>query len=236
MKAQTPPTTSAETFSLVRRHVRDLLQKSHAFRELPAGKQRRITDAMVRVGVSLVEPAGIRIDRVRSISPQAEDFVAEVDFPVFVRDLINSVFEAIVTSSIEQMEAYGELMASVAKSLDQFLEDNVSEEQGRDWLATTFPDLFELDREPGCDGKPCLRVRDGVDVKRALARVNRLPLEGGPLRSLDGDAIEKKLVPAARRVAAARQQVLATMVLMGINRIVVTDGKISARLEFEAGG
>ena len=40
----------------------------------------------------------------------------------------------------------------------------------------------------------------------------------------------KHLVAAARRrMAFQRQQVLMTRVLMGINRIVVTDGKIRAR-------
>jgi hypothetical protein len=34
---------------------------------------------------------------------------------------------------------------------------------------------------------------------------------------------------ARRRIAIDRQQVLATMVMMGINRVVVTDGKIVAR-------
>ncbi|HEX8692465.1 MAG TPA: hypothetical protein VF746_08610 [Longimicrobium sp.] len=239
MKARTPSAaaggaTSAGTLSLVRRHVRDLLQKSPAFRELPPGKQRRLADDMVKVASLLAEPAGIRIDQVRAMSADAEKFVAKVDFPAFVGALINSVFEAVVESSIEQMKAFAELVAGVAKSLDRFVDDNASADQGHDWLASSYPDLFELDLEPGCDGKPCLRLRGGVDGKRALARVNRLPIVGGPLRSLDGDAVEKKLVPAARRLATSRQQLLATMVLMGINRIVVTDGFISARLEFAA--
>ena len=47
------------------------------------------------------------------------------------------------------------------------------------------------------------------------------------LRKLKLDQIEAQLVPAAkRRLAAGRQQLLSTMVLMGINRIVVTDGSI----------
>jgi hypothetical protein len=41
-------------------------------------------------------------------------------------------------------------------------------------------------------------------------------------------------MPAARRrMAMDRQQLLATMVLMGINRLIVTDGKISASCLFE---
>jgi len=35
---------------------------------------------------------------------------------------------------------------------------------------------------------------------------------------------------AKRRIAIDRRQLLATMVMMGINRVVVTDGKIVAKL------
>jgi hypothetical protein len=64
--------------------------------------------------------------------------------------------------------------------------------------------------------------------------VNQLPIAGGPLTSLDDDSVESKVVPAARtQLATSRQQLLATMVLMGINRIVVTDGRISAKVMFD---
>src|SRR5262249_9935500 len=42
-----------------------------------------------------------------------------------------------------------------------------------------------------------------------------------------------RVVPATRRdMAQTRQQTLATMVLMGINRVVVDDGEIDAKLQF----
>ena len=50
---------------------------------------------------------------------------------------------------------------------------------------------------------------------------------------LSDDTVEDVVVPAARRsLAEQRQQTLATMVLMGINRIVVDDGEITAKLVF----
>ncbi len=49
-----------------------------------------------------------------------------VDFPKFVGGLIKNVFQAIVESSIEQMRAYGELIGNVAKTVDQFMTDNIS--------------------------------------------------------------------------------------------------------------
>jgi hypothetical protein len=160
-----------------------------------------------------------------------------VNFPSFVAGLIKGVFHAIVQSSIEQMEAYGRLVADVAKTLNQFRDENVSVNQGRDHLVDQFPDMFQVDVDTGDfdgGGGPRVRLRDGVDEDEALKRVNSLPIEGGPVESLDDDSIEGKLVPAARtQLATSRQQLLATMVLMGINRIVVTDGKISAKVLYD---
>src|SRR5262249_54593813 len=50
----------------------------------------------------------------------------------------------------------------------------------------------------------------------------------------DDDTIRQKLVPAARtQLATSRQQLLATMVTLGINRIVVTDGRIAAKVLYD---
>src|SRR5262249_53862872 len=58
--------------------------------------------------------------------------VQKVDFPKFVGGLIKNVFQAIVESSIQQMRAYGELIANVAKTVDQFMEDNIGPGAARD--------------------------------------------------------------------------------------------------------
>jgi hypothetical protein len=110
--------------------------------------------------------------------------VDEVNFPAFVGDLLKGVFEAIVTTSIDQMKAYAELVAEVTKSLGKFSDENITDQHARDFLVDQLPNLFEV-----------------------AAR--------GP----------RPVLPAKRRPATGRQQLLATMVLMGINRIVVTDSK-----------
>ena len=163
-------------------------------------------------------------------------YLQAVNFPQFVSGLISGVFHSIVQSSIEQMQAYGQLVSDVAKTLNQFRDDNVTDNQGRDYLVQQFPDTFKLDIDTGDDGAaaPRVRLRDGVDEDQALKKVGSLPVEGGAVTSLDDDSIEGKLVPAARtQLATSRQQLLATMVLMGINRIVVTDGRIAAKVLFD---
>jgi hypothetical protein len=161
----------------------------------------------------------------------------KVDFPEFVGGLIENVFHAIVDSSIKQMEAYGKLVANVAMTLNQFRDENTTDNQGRDHLVDQFPDLFEISLDSGTfDEGPSARVKlkDGVDEDAAVKRVQSLPVDGEPIRSLDDDTIEEQLVPAARtQLATSRQQLLATMVLMGINRIVVTDGRIQAKVMYD---
>src|SRR5262249_22070216 len=82
--------------------------------------------------------------------------------------------------------------------------------------------------------QPRIRVRDGVDEQSALNKINGSMTLDKPVTSLDDDTAEGQLVPAARtQLASSRQQLLATMVLMGINRIVVTDGKIQAKVMYD---
>src|SRR5205823_7925399 len=96
----------------------------------------------------------------RQGSQALTEMINEVNFPRFVGGLIEGVFNAIVTSSIKQMEAYAELVKNVSKSVDQYMKDNVSENNARDYLADRYPHVFEIDIE---GKKPKLKKRDGVD-------------------------------------------------------------------------
>ena len=50
---------------------------------------------------------------------------------------------------------------------------------------------------------------------------------------IDPVSVDEVIVPAARKtIAEQRHQTLATMVLMGLNRIVIDDGEINAKLVF----
>src|SRR5215467_4645341 len=83
--------------------------------------------------------ADFQAGAVRQGVEQFGALVQKVDFPNFVSGLIQGVFKAIVDSSIQQMQAYGELLANVAKTVDQFAQDNISKNNARDWLAQKYP-------------------------------------------------------------------------------------------------
>jgi hypothetical protein len=163
-------------------------------------------------------------------SQALQDLVKGVDFPKFVAGLIDGVFNAIVDSSIKQMEAYAELLKNVSKSVDQYMKDNVSKNQARDYLSNRYPDFVELDLN---GDKPKAKTKQGHDENNMPDFFSDLGLSM-PMDSFDDDKVEEVLVPAARkRMAMDRQQLLATMVMMGINRLVVTNGFIKSKVVFK---
>jgi hypothetical protein len=152
-----------------------------------------------------------------------------IDFPSFVASLIQGTFQAIVDSSIQQMEAYAELLKNTAGTLDRFMNDHVSEGNAYDFLAEEYGSVFSRDSSRGA---PRLQVNPNRKEDAALPSFFK-DLGFATAGDIDDDAIEQVIVPAARRqLAERRQQTLATMVLMGINRVVVDDGEISAKLQF----
>jgi hypothetical protein len=168
----------------------------------------------------------------------AAQLMQKVNFTDFVGGLIQGVFSSIVQSSIQQMDAYAKMVEQVAKSLQQFRDDNVTENQGRDHMVERFPEIFEIGQDEFADTPgPRLKLRDGVDESAALKQVRTsMKFEDGKLDSMDlsDENVEKALVIAARtQLARQRQQLLASLVIMGINRIVVTDGKISAKIMYD---
>lgn len=156
----------------------------------------------------------------------------EIDFPAFVASLVDGTFNAITESAIRQMEAYSELVAAVAKPLDQFTQENVTRNQARDWLAEQYPGDVEL-VNTGPEYVLSPRAQGYEDeVQEPPTWLADFGLEGN---DLSGEFLEETLLPAAReRVAQQRLSMLATMVLTGMNRVIVRDGSIGARLRFRA--
>ena len=101
------------TQAIVQQHVDELLSGSPALQALPDDRRQAIVQATVKVVqfiVGGVEPPA-------ASGTMMSGATHSVDFPEFVRGLIDGVFRAIVDGSIEQMEAYGDLAASVAAQI-----------------------------------------------------------------------------------------------------------------------
>ena len=185
--------------------------------------------AQATVGRLAVQPPPPLGEAARRGGDAMANLVKEVNFPAFVGGLVDGVFNSIVTSSIKQMEAYAELVKNVAKSVDQYMKDNVSEQNAREYLVQRYPEHLDMDV---AGDSPKLKPREGADDANLPDFFSDLGLKS-PMPSLDQDSAEQQLMPAARkRIAMDRQQMLATMVMMGVNRLVVTNGSIEASCLF----
>ena len=176
-------------------------------------------------------PAKKKESATDALGRRAGNLSDELDFPKFVASLIHGTFDAMVDSSIRQMQAYADLVAAVAKPLDQFTQENVSANQARDYLVEQHPrDVMLVDAGGELLLAPVPREGDEEPASpRWLVDYGHAGAE------LTAEFLEDELLPAAREKAAkSRLQTLATMVLMGINRIIVKDGTIGARLRFRA--
>ena len=158
-----------------------------------------------------------------------KELVGAVDFPHFVSGLIEGVFTSIVDSSIRQMQAYGKLLEGVVKSVEEFASENVTPNQARDYLRNKFPETFDVQTT---GNKPRLVAKESAPDD-AMAKVKKeLGYDGDP--DVDDEEGEAALLQKAKiEMARSKQQLLATMVLLGINRIVVTDGLINAKVVFD---
>ena len=161
----------------------------------------------------------------------AGKLVREVDFPKFVSALIEGVFTSIVNSSIRQMHEFSKYLQAVAMTLKDFAATNSNVDEGRDHLAAQNPRTLMTEER---DGQKRLTRRPGVDDEAMPNLAALLGLGEDEDIDLDDDESEAKVAEAAQlQLARMRQQQLATMVMMGINRIVVTEGEIKASVVFD---
>jgi hypothetical protein len=123
--------TTAE--GLARTAVHALLERSPAFAALHPDRQHALASDTASVAAYLAGAA--------DLTSQADALLREVDFPAFVAGLVDGVFGAVVDASIEQMKAYGELVKSVAHSIDLFVNDTLSARQARDHLTRNHPEF-----------------------------------------------------------------------------------------------
>lgn len=224
--ARTPSSAGSRTTGpAVRPQVRDLLERSAAYRSLPPEKRRQVVHDTVRVASYLADPDRLVSSEFANPVLSPNDLLAAVTFPSFVAGLINGVFGAIVNASTQQMEAYAKLVALASKSVSDFAADTITYGKARAELVATFPHLF-------CrSGNGGLRLMAGKSLSRSdLAHLRRtLGLRRASLAPDSQNRLRDLVQAVRRRTARERQRSFALALSMGINRIVVTDGRITAR-------
>jgi hypothetical protein len=204
----------------------------------PAAAQSAIRPAKRGARVlSIAQGAGSDFSGVsaQKVAGTTQAILNAVSFPRFVTDLINGVFKAILTSNSQQMSSYVELLSNVSSSLSGFADSNFSDQGARQWLVDKFPSSFEISGGDGSEsdfgGGPQVQVRDGAKMPSEDALKTAFGL--GPTESVPSGDPETSLLPFARiQMARQRQQMLSTMVMLGMQRIVIDSGKINAAMRF----
>ena len=151
-----------------------------------------------------------------------------ISFPAFVSDLIKGTFGAILDATTAQMDSFMELLENVSKTVEQFENENVSDTQAAQWLAQQYPKHIQL--VPG-DGGVTAAPTDAADAPKGIKE--RLALST-TVDSIDETTIEDVLLPAARRkLAQSRLEMLSSLVMIGLQRVVINHGRIRATMGFQ---
>ena len=242
----------------IRNGVREVLTSAQAYDRLDAEDRRAIANALVRIATAAQilereagEPArptparamdagghfsGTAVDRMASTTKR---MLNAISFPRFVSELINGVFKAMVETNQQQLQQYVELVRGVSQSLEGFSSLAGNDNMARQWLADHFPQSFSIEQpdppdpgeipDPDDEPEPMRLLSNGPPPSPDALR-SALALEPGTeVPSDSGEA----LVPFVRQALAKnRQQMLATMVQMGMQRIVIDSGRINASMRF----
>ena len=188
--------------------------------------------------------SGVAAQRVADTTRQ---ILNAVSFPRFVTELITGVFKAMVDSNQQQMQSYVELIRNVAATTEGFADANVGATGARQWLVERFPGSFEIqgevdDFEPDPENPPTreeiaerdaatrLKLRPGASMPSEPALRTALGLQ--PTDSVSGGDPENLVGLARAALARNRQQMLATMVMLGMQRIVIESGRLHASMRF----
>src|SRR3954466_3664054 len=147
-----------------------------------------------------VPAAAPKVSPTEALAARTGALVNEVDFPGFVAQLVHGTFDAIVDASIRQMESYASLVAAVAKTTEQFTEENVTENQARDWVAQKYAADVTVLLPRGSDDAQ----RGPLRAPRAegLAPAWRAGYGVGD-QELDSELLESVVLPKARQQIGA---------------------------------
>ena len=239
---------------LVRQSVRKTLEGSPLYQAASADERRDLAQKLVNVGMIAAQlldadhrltmeaarrRAGRRPPLARSQSAGAQLGMEatraaagtltavrdSINFPVFVQSLITGVFQAILSSSVQQLGSLGEMLDAVGATADEF-QATIQDAEVAQWLIGKFPSLFTI-------GDTGVAVRPAVDLSTQAAQLQAgLSATEDEVSGIDGEDLEGTLMPLARRkMARDKQSLLATMVQMGLQRIVVDEGRIHASMD-----
>ncbi|MCJ7515070.1 MAG: IPT/TIG domain-containing protein [Dehalococcoidia bacterium] len=194
------------------------------------------------------------IDSALGAGVRALKNVSEIPFPEFTAKLIDGVFTAIIAATIKQMEAYADLVANLAKTLDTFQTENVTDDMVTKFLIDNYPDgdggttvdgnyIFAAVTTPTALTEPqqysaiydSLHDKLGPDVWLQINLDEPAKLTAAPTdhKWFPATTVQTYRKAIARHLAGSMMDQLRAMATQGMARIVVDNVKIYSSLTFK---
>lgn len=248
------PNNRMETLNSVRHAVRNILEKTPAFQEASPTLKKDIAEKMVSVSMmaadmidedmqltneikrrqqpmaySLAAGDILGMQATRASGRTIQDIREGIDFPGFVTDLINGVFRAISTSNLQQLQSFGDLLTNVTASSSSFASRNITVSDAAVWALQNFHFLEPTEE----DGQPSLQVKKDTDLSEHTNLLKEaLDATESEIRNIDEGDLMSTLIPLIRRkMGRDRQTILSTMIMMGLQRVVVDQGRMHASMD-----
>lgn len=178
----------------------------------------------------------------------------ELPFPEFTAKLVTSTFDAVIAGTVHQMEAYADLVANLAKTLERFQAENVTDAEINKFLSDNYPDGsggttvrsdYTFTDTPASGDKP---AEPGADkLKKVYENIVNVRLADvfKPTGTIDKPAalaagatkFTKEQVVlinqgVGRKLATGMMEHLRAMAREGMARIVIDNGEILSKLTF----
>ena len=127
-------------------NYRDLAQSYGNDRSLPSQQQvaRAMAGNRQTTAGDLIDDSRHENRRIEQAGELAGDFIDEVDFPGFVRDLLKGVFDANLEVTLQQMSSFQELLKTATESVSKFV-NAIDDTSAFGYLAESEPDDFSID-------------------------------------------------------------------------------------------
>ncbi|MEM9820549.1 MAG: hypothetical protein AAF985_05735 [Bacteroidota bacterium] len=227
---------------LARSRARDILSGNEAFKTMPIEDQKKmylqvVEDQMLQLsqeggGLSqemrrkpAKDKASDLIDDRRHEKDfddgvdAFEDLVDSVDFPLFVKDLLQSVFDANISVMKAQTDDYIRLMKEATSGLAKFIKQ-IDNTTAFAYLAENNPDEFNMVMEEDGDGNEKMELTNPKGEKVDIG----------------DNEVKAKIMDAKIKMAQEHRHALREMILMGVTRLVVEKGEVEAEVNFEFKG
>jgi len=218
---------STDVKEQARSMARDILSRSESFKRMPVEEQKTLYLDLVNENIGKLSTqssttARAMVEDFEDYDPSFEnsvdafeDLVDSVDFPAFVSDLLQSVFDANLNVMKRQTDDYIRLLKEATRTTADFIK-KTDDEDAFSYLVENKSEQFNMTMEKGADGS---------------AKMTLTNPEGQPV-DMEDNEVKAKIIEAKVALAKEHRATLREIILMGVTRLVVDKGEVEAAVEF----